>query len=450
MESLPSSRGFNVIGYVSGNLGLGVAARSLISLTLARGFAVAIFDMDPEKGRRGFDMTYRNLTVETMAELPYSISIFVLPPASLAALLKTSNNEVFRSNRLNVALSFWELPTLPRRWVPVMNAFDVVAAASETMRATFQFALSGPLVTGARLAISVPAGVVSDRQRFKLPPDAFIFVASFEPFSDPVRKNPLAVIDSYLRGVGDDPRAWLVLKANNVRDGANLHPFMEKIRLRCANHPRIRVIDEVMSYADVLSLYASCDVYVSLHRAEGLGLALMEAMALGKPVIATAWSGNMTFMDHTNACLVRYQLVPVESELFEYGEAFIGRGVSWADPSIEDAAAWMRQLLASPELGQRIGANAARDVARLNAGTSAEKLLEELLAIDANRSFLPRRSAEHAQIAYLQDMLDIQEEKTMRLASELKWVTEQPAYKFLRASRNLLRSAVKGIKRGSR
>jgi hypothetical protein len=92
-----------------------------------------------------------------------------------------------------------------------------------------------------------------------------------------------------------------------------------------------------------------------MHRPEGLGLGLMEAMALGKPVIATAWSGNMSFMSHTNSCLVGYELIPARSDLQVYSKRYLGKDAYWADPSIEQAAAWMQELTRNASHREAIG-----------------------------------------------------------------------------------------------
>src|SRR5206468_306111 len=121
---------------------------------------------------------------------------------------------------------------------------------------------------------------------------------------------------------------------------------------------RVTLIESILTYAEVLQLYASCDVFVSLHRAEGFGLGLMEAMALGKPVIATGWSGNMTFMNRVNSCLVGFRLIPVDGSVGPYSRAFLGREVRWADPETDEAAAWMQVLARDATLRASIGQKA--------------------------------------------------------------------------------------------
>jgi hypothetical protein len=130
----------------------------------------------------------------------------------------------------------------------------------------------------------------------------------------------------------------------------------------------------------------------------------MEAMALGKPVIATAWSGNMTFMDHTNSCLVGYDLGPVDGDLAVYRQAYLGREAMWAIPRIDEAAAWMRKLAADDGMRTSIGARAAEDMARYHQRATEAHFIEELRAIWDQRAFLPPRPARSSlQIAQLWD-----------------------------------------------
>lgn len=157
----------------------------------------------------------------------------------------------------------------------------------------------------------------------------------------------------------------------------------------CRGHPNILILDEVLSYPDVLSLYASCDCFVSMHRSEGLGLGLMEAMALGKPVIATAWSGNMSFMSHTNSCLVGYELIPARSDLQVYSKRYLGKDAYWADPSIEQAAAWMQELTRNASHREAIGRRASDAMARYQALAKEGAFLDELVTLHENRAFIP-------------------------------------------------------------
>lgn len=119
-------------------------------------------------------------------------------------------------------------------------------------------------------------------------------------------------------------------------------------KLKASAPANVTVVDEVWPYAEVKSLIATADVLISLHRAEGFGLTVAEAMALGTPVIATGWSGNMDFMDATCALVVPSRPIAVDDPQGIY------RGQSWADPDVEAAAACLRRLRNDPALAAQL------------------------------------------------------------------------------------------------
>jgi hypothetical protein len=136
-----------------------------------------------------------------------------------------------------------------------------------------------------------------------------------------------------------------------------------------------------LSYPDVLNLYASCDVYVSLHRAEGLGLGLMESMLLGKPVIATGWSGNMTFMNRQNSFPIDYHLMPVKGSIPNYRINIHGSNTAWAQPDINDAVTWMERLACDQNLRTSIGRKAEVDLQIWQNEARQGKFVDELQTI---------------------------------------------------------------------
>lgn len=384
--------GFNVIGNITANTGLGVHSRHLLTLILERGHPVKVFDIDPSGNRGRHDTRFADIAVNDPGELPYSISLFVLQPSAVFAFLAAHPTFAFEPGRLHAAVAMWELTVVPERWKRGFQSLDVVLAASDFVQGVFSDNLSGPFIVPAPCPLYLPEPVVPDRARFDLPDAPVIFVTSFEPASDPERKNPFAAIRAFLKAFPDDGSALLVIKVNNPMLDGVLHPAISQLHELCRGRAHIRILDEVLSYPDVLCLYASCDAFISLHRAEGLGLGLMEAMALGKPVIATAWSGNMSFMSHTNSCLVGYELVPVRSELPVYSPRYLGKSAHWAEPSIEQAAAWMQELTRNASLREDIGRRAADSMVRYQARAKEGQFLDELITLHQNRAFLPRSS----------------------------------------------------------
>jgi hypothetical protein len=376
--------GINLIGFHSSNLGMGTSVRNYYRLLVEAGFSVCPVDVPLPGHRWGHDTTYADRFVPLDQPTPHAVNLFLLNPPDVRNNLAMRIPALQTAGRINMALPFWELPRLPEPWVPLLQQMDVVLAATTFLEHAMAMDITGPLVRRLPHPLHLPEPVVADRRRWQLPERTTVFVTSFEMASDVNRKNPFATVLAFERALGGDPRALLLVRINDV----NRHPdhtrhleLLYASQARCAN---IRVIADVRKYADVLSLFASCDVLVSLHRAEGLGLCLMEAMTLGKPVIATDWSGNMDFMTEQNACLVGHDLVPVVGCTAQYSGSMLRSDSRWAEPRIDDAARWMRRLVDEPELRVRIGHVAAGDMADYQRRIDASSLrttIENLRAV---------------------------------------------------------------------
>src|SRR5262249_47611311 len=279
----------------------------------------------------------------------------------------------------------WELPVIPAAWRPALEFFDVLLAQSSFIRQTLDTTLSRTMSVAANHPLYLPADIRANRARFDLGVDDLVYVASFEFASDPARKTVLGAVEAFERGLADVPQARLIIKVNNAEKISARNRVMRALQDASARDPRIRIFAETLDYEHVLSLYASSDVFVSLHRSEGLGLGPMEAMALGKAVVATAWSGTMEYMDHTTACLVPYRLVPTQGARGVYSPAVVGDAARWAEPDIEEAARWMKRLANEASLRQAIGDRARLAIAKFHARAAQSTFACELQAIWEHR-----------------------------------------------------------------
>ena len=127
------------------------------------------------------------------------------------------------------------------------------------------------------------------------------------------------------------------------------------VRYAATGRPDVLVIDGHLPRAELGSLMAAADCYVSLHRSEGFGLTMAESMALGKPVIATAYSGNLDFMNDENSFLVPFSWATVPPGAGPYPV-----GARWADPDLDAAAAIMRTVVGSPDVAEAVAARGPR------------------------------------------------------------------------------------------
>ena len=343
-----------VVGYFAGSHGIAASARLAARAFEALGVPVERVDVtDAKLGWSG------RLTGPVSA----SAWIFHLNPPELLAALACLGPKQLKGPRYGYWA--WELPRAPARWRKDASLVDEVWAPSRYTAEALAGAAAPVRVVPHPLVLEDYEGVAPAARRA-----AFQGVGVFDFNSSLARKNPQGAMAAWTRAFGDDPACELTLKTQN---GAGFPDALAA--LRAAAPPNVRVIDEVWAYGDVLSLIAGADVLVSLHRAEGFGLTPAEAMALGTPVVATAWSGVLDFMDETCALLVPFAATPVVDPQGVY------RGQAWADPDVEAAAAALGRLRNEPDLRRRLGeAGRKRVAAQLSPQAWLETLPEQLQA----------------------------------------------------------------------
>jgi glycosyltransferase involved in cell wall biosynthesis len=337
--------GVNLFGHLSTNLGLGVAARNTARLLEDGPWEFSAVDVRTATMPWRQDDTWEHRGWRGGAASPLSVNLFHFNPPEIAAELRLRPAWLETAGRVNACVPFWELPNLPDSWLPVIEAMDVVAAPTLFVGEAVRTSVPGAAIVHFPQTVYVPDGVGPDRDAWGFGADETVFALSFDVNSDPARKNPWAAIQAFSQARPQlPPGARLVINVNNpaTRMGA---AHMDELRAAIGTNDAVSLVTRSLTYREVLSLYASADVYVSLHRAEGLGLGLLESMMLGTPVLATAYSGNMDFMSAEDSALVGYDLVPVEaSQRGSYSAGKIGHGQVWAEPRLDEAVAQMVRL----------------------------------------------------------------------------------------------------------
>ncbi len=245
----------------------------------------------------------------------------------------------------------WELQSIPADWRAGAACVHEAWTPSRFTAEALETLLPGRVrVVPYAVAASPPLPAALGREAFGLPADALVVLVSFNLASSFERKNPLGAIAAFRAAFGDRPDRLLVLKVTHVD-----HAPADFVRLREAatGSANIRFETRIMPVADSHALTAASDIVLSLHRSEGFGLVPAEAMLLGRPVIATGWSGNMDFMDETCAALVGVDLVAARDPRLVYEVP----GAVWAEPRIGEAVTHLRRLAddegARTDLGTR-------------------------------------------------------------------------------------------------
>ncbi len=312
----------------------------------------------------------------SMAPPGAPLILCVNAPLLPAALLRLTRARL--RGRLVIGFWNWELPVMPPSWraagglvheIWVPSRFTADAIAALPPRADGK----PPRVVPYPLALCPPVPAAMDRAAFGLPGDAMIVLASFNLASSFARKNPLGAIAAFRAAFGDRADRVLVLK---IGKPAHYPADLARIREAAGGAANIRIETRSFPSAERHALTACADIVLSLHRAEGFGLVAAEAMLLGRPVVATGWSGNLEFMDDSSAALVGYRLVPAADPRGVYAV----RGAVWAEPDIAEAAARLRDLADDAAARDALG---ARGQAMARARLGAAPLADALRAIGA-------------------------------------------------------------------
>jgi glycosyltransferase involved in cell wall biosynthesis len=249
------------------------------------------------------------------------------------------------SGAYNIGYFFWELDSPAACHYLGMHMLDEIWVSTEYGASIFRPHAPGPVINVGMCFEDMPEIDRDEartylRQKTGFPARAFVFFVAFDSFSFVQRKNPLGTLKAFARAFEGVPEVRLVIKTQNrrkVADPAQLR-IWERIDALVAADPRITIIDETLSYDDLLRLKAGADCYISLHKSEGWGFGMIEAMNLKLPVVCTGYSGNMDFCSDETAFLVGH--TEVELEVDDY--IFVRKGQKWAEPDIADAARQMR------------------------------------------------------------------------------------------------------------
>ncbi|OXM86710.1 glycosyl transferase family 1 [Paenibacillus rigui] len=321
-----------MIGLIRSEIGVGESSRLAAAALDAAGVPFGMIDLPGISLSRSWDTTWLH---KEMSAAPFPVNIFHLNADVMPMARSHFGSELFE-DRYNIGYWHWELPIFPDEqlggfaqlqeiWVPSQYVFESLLPKSPVC------------VVKIPHGISMPPPVDLPREYFGLPRSPFLFLSMYDSYSFQQRKNPKAAIEAYLRAFPEPKpdQVGLVIKINNAHE-----QDLEQVRAFTGGRPDCHIITPVLSRMQMNALLHSVQCFVSLHRSEGFGLGLAEAMYLGKPVIGTYWSGNTEFMNPANSCTVDFSLVHVGTDLGPYQAYQL-----WAEPNLDHAAYYMKRLL---------------------------------------------------------------------------------------------------------
>lgn len=287
-----------------------------------------------------------------------------------------------RAGVYRVANWAWELEQFPREAVAAASLANEFWAISEFVAAAIRkVVLDGRPVFAMPPGVPIPEPAPFGREHFGLKPDRFAVLFAFDMGSAMGRKNPLGLIRAFRTAFRPDEPADLVLK---VSRGNQRPADLATLTAACRDNG-VTLIDRVMPRDEVLALMNACDCYASLHRSEGLGYTVAEAMLLGKPVVSTDYSATTEFLNAEVGLPVNYRPVSVGG-----GHPPYSADALWAEPDVEHATARLRWVYDNREAARSLGAKAKEHAARVLDPTAAgRRMADRVRQLFAERAGKP-------------------------------------------------------------
>jgi len=324
----------------------------------------------------------KELQDNLVQDLSGDINIFHINGDEVDAALRHLGAAVPR-DAYNVIYPMWELSRYPKEWADQLNRFDEIWAQSKFTFDSIAPAVAKPVVHMQQTG-QIDLKSFLGRRYFKIPESAFTFLFFFDFTSYLQRKNPFAVLQAFEKLCSLRPAEdlCLVIKVKGGEEKSDdYQTFCDYV---ARSKGRLIVIDRLMTDNEIKNLVRCCDCFVSLHRSEGFGIGIINAMFLGKPVVCTAYSANLDFMTESNSCLVRYRLCEVPEGAYPFAE-----GQVWADADIDHAVEHMLKLSCERDCARAMGRQASRHI-RVNFSYRATGLRynERITEIIRNRASL--------------------------------------------------------------
>lgn len=332
--------GINVSGYLKGELGLGQSARLILNAAKHIGVPVTTLNSNRSTSRALEKVEINNSSVI----YPYTIAI--VNADHFQFWINDVGQDIANKTRV-VGVWAWETEDFPESMHSAFDLVDEIWAVSEFVK--------GALINHTKKPIYVyPNQIESPRVTEKLDRNAIgiedhtkynLFIFDYASVFN--RKNPLGLVQAHIEAFPNQDGPVLIIKSTNGNKDAENR---EKLRFSIKNRDDILLIEHYLTRDQLTSLLNECEAYISLHRSEGYGLTMAEAMSLGKPVIATGYSGNLDFMNQENSFLVPYTLEKIGDESFPYLP-----DSKWAEPDLVKAAELLKLIWIESDLAKKKG-----------------------------------------------------------------------------------------------
>lgn len=355
--------GVNVFGPVEVASGLGTAVRGHLRAMWQAGLRTRVFPFrfSSRQGTQRFDWPPEPASFDT--------AIVYANPDATDFVESAVGREIRKASR-RIGVWVWELPAALNEHVKWTSHYDEIWVPSQFNCRAFRAVTKTPVHVVPYVVEPAASSGTDYRARLSLSREAFVFMYVFDPLSYVERKNPLALLRAYTDSFPDGGNTALVFKASRLEPGS---PFAIEFAQASARRADLRLVGETLEEAELSALMMAADCYVSPHRTEGFGFTLAEAMALGKPVVATDYGSTRDFLNAGTG-------FPVSCAMVEVGE-YLGpypSGAVWADVDVAQLGREMRRVR---EASEERACRAAAGTAHVAAQFSRERIGGRILSL---------------------------------------------------------------------
>jgi glycosyltransferase involved in cell wall biosynthesis len=315
-------------------------------------------------------------SIRPLSSKNYSIDLFCLPPTDVIRLYFEGGKDLLNRKSYKIGAWPWELPFWPLPFKKITNFADEIWAQSEYVFNCFSRLRNIP-VYRMPMVVDIGSPKKINRSHLKIKKDAFVFYTMFDGNSRLTRKNPLSTVLAFEVAFKNkrDANVSLVIKAMNTSSN---DVEWARIRQIANSDSRITIIDKHLNKNHLINLMATFDAFVSLHRSEGFGRIIAEAMLLGQPVIVSNFSGNIDFCNNNTSYLVDGHLVGIKKNEYPFSD-----GQYWFEPDINIAAQQMIKTYENLSDTKRISENAKKYIHENYSIQSAAQFYKNRLSLIA-------------------------------------------------------------------
>lgn len=364
--------GINFFGPIYTEDGIGEAARLTLQAFQLAGIKVAINPLSRPVAKEAID----DVSQEFLT--PYSINYFHFSARWVEYYLNLIGKYKLR-DKYNICHWLTEMQNYPTEWAKYHIYFDEIWTASAFCQDSISMKVPKPTILmsypiiGEKIQKNVSLDIHIDKSKFN-----FLVMANM--YSDIERKNVLQSLEAFKKAFSNEDNVSLIVKISNPDVDI---VYMDKITDYTKNDNRMILIDHFISREQINYLFQSVDAYVSLHRAEGFGLTLGEAMYHEIPLITTAYSGNMDFCNSFNCYLIDYDLVKVGENRLRYRS-----DDQWAQPRLDSAVEMFKSVYNNPDEAKKKAQRAKEFITNnFSMQNIADKIKRRLNIIDTKFQF---------------------------------------------------------------